>query len=65
MHEPFQIGDWINVTGLEGRVEDIQARATVVATSKGQRIVIPNAVLFTNPVVVGQPTTNSEQQHPS
>lgn len=65
MQEPFQIGDWINVTGLEGKVEDIQTRATVVATSKGQRIVIPNAVLFTNPVVVGQPNTNSEQQHPS
>jgi small conductance mechanosensitive channel len=65
MQEPFQIGDWINVTGLEGKVEDIQTRATVVATSKGQRIVIPNAVLFTNPVLVGQPTTNSEQQHSS
>jgi small conductance mechanosensitive channel len=62
MQEPFQIGDWINVTGLEGKVEDIQARATVVATSTGQRIVIPNAVLFTNPVVVGQPTTRSGQQ---
>jgi small conductance mechanosensitive channel len=65
MQEPFQIGDWINVTGLEGKVEDIQARATMVATSTGQRIVIPNAILFTNPVVVGQPTANSEQQHPS
>jgi small-conductance mechanosensitive channel len=65
MQEPFQIGDWINVTGLEGKVDDIQTRATIVATSKGQRIVIPNAVLFTNPVVVGQPTTNSEQPHPS
>jgi len=65
MQEPFQIGDWINVTGLEGKVEDIQARATLVSTSKGQRIVIPNAVLFTNAVVVGQPTTNSETQHAS
>lgn len=55
MQEPFQIGDWINVTGLEGRVEDIQTRATVVATAKSTRIVIPNAVLFTNPVVVGEP----------
>jgi small conductance mechanosensitive channel len=55
MQEPFQIGDWINVTGLEGRVEDIQTRATVVATAQSTRIVIPNAVLFTNPVVVGEP----------
>jgi len=65
MQEPFQIGDWINVTGLEGKVEDIQARATLVSAANGQRIVIPNAVLFTNAVVVGQPTTNSEPQHAS
>ncbi len=65
MQEPFQIGDWINVTGFEGKVEDIQARATLVSTSKGQRIVIPNAVLFTNAVVVGQPTATSEPQHAS
>jgi small conductance mechanosensitive channel len=55
LQEPFEIGDWINVTGLEGRVEDIQTRATVVATRRDTRIVIPNAVLFTNPVVVGEP----------
>jgi small conductance mechanosensitive channel len=50
--EPFQIGDLISVTGIEGNVEDIQARATVVATKDGRQVVIPNAVLFTNPVAV-------------
>jgi len=53
LQEPFRIGDWITVTGFEGNVEDIQTRATIIATTDGQRIVIPNAVLFTNPVVVG------------
>jgi small conductance mechanosensitive channel len=53
LQEPFRIGDWITITGFEGTVEDIQTRATVIVTSAGQRIVIPNAVLFTNPVVVG------------
>jgi small conductance mechanosensitive channel len=65
MQEPFEIGDWINITGLEGRVEDIQTRATIVSTSKGQRIVIPNAVIFTNPVVVGQPDGVPVQPHSS
>lgn len=54
LQEPFEIGDWINVTGLEGRVEDIQTRATIVTSQDGHRIVIPNAVLFTNPVTVGR-----------
>lgn len=55
MQEPFALGDWISVTGIEGRVEDIQTRATVVITPEAKRVVIPNAVLFTNPVAVGQP----------
>ena len=50
--EPFRLGDFISVTGIEGNVEDIQARATIVATKEGRRVVIPNAVLFTNPVAV-------------
>jgi small conductance mechanosensitive channel len=52
----------ISITGLAGRVEDIQTRATVVRTSQGQRIVIPNAVLFTSPVIVGQTTPKPEPE---
>jgi small conductance mechanosensitive channel len=54
MQEPFQPGDWISVTGIEGNVDDIQTRATIVSTKDGHRVVIPNAVLFTNPVSVGR-----------
>ncbi len=52
IHEPFKLGDFITVNGLEGMVEDIATRATVISTADGHRAVIPNAVLFTNPVVV-------------
>lgn len=52
MQEPFQPGDSINVTGFEGRVDDIQTRATIITTKEGHRVVIPNATLFTNPVTV-------------
>ncbi len=64
IQEPFSLGDWINVTGIEGTVQDIQTRATVVLTQDGKRVVIPNAVLFTNPVSVGQAQKKSgpEQQ---
>lgn len=54
VNEPFQLGDFISVTGIEGNVEGIQARATVIKTSEGRDVVIPNAVLFTNPVAVAQ-----------
>lgn len=35
VNEPFRLGDLISVTGIEGNVEDIQARATVVTTKEG------------------------------
>ena len=36
----------------EGTVEDIQMRATFIRTYDGRRVVIPNADLFTDTVVV-------------
>ncbi len=65
LQEPFVIGDWINVTGLEGTVEDIQTRATIVSAADGKRVVIPNAVLFTSPVVVGRPPEKQEKSEPA
>jgi small conductance mechanosensitive channel len=52
LHEPFRMGDQISVTGLEGVVDTIQTRATIIHTPDGHRVVIPNAILFTSPVIV-------------
>lgn len=57
LQEPFRIGDLISVTGIEGNVSDIQARATVVTTKEGREVIIPNATIFTNPVAVGHNNT--------
>jgi len=53
LQEPFRLGDFISVTGIEGNVSDIKARATVVTTKEGREVIIPNAVIFTSPVAVG------------
>ncbi len=50
--EPFGIGDQIVVHDFEGTVEDIQTRATLIKTYDGRRVVIPNADLFTESVIV-------------
>lgn len=55
LQEPFRIGDFISVTGIEGTVNDIQSRATVVTTKEGRQVIIPNAIIFTNPVAVERP----------
>jgi small-conductance mechanosensitive channel len=49
---PFRIGDQIIAGSHEGTVEDIQTRATFIQTYDGRRIVIPNATLFTEKVIV-------------
>ncbi len=52
LHEPFQVGDHITVTGFEGEVMAIRGRDTIVETKDGTHVVIPNSTLFMNPVVV-------------
>jgi small-conductance mechanosensitive channel len=59
LQEPFQLGDFISVTGIEGTVHDIQSRATIVNTKEGRRVVVPNAVIFTCPVGVESAATKS------
>lgn len=51
VYRPFRRGDFISVTGLEGTVESIDIRYTVLRTDT-RRIIIPNGNLFTNPVIV-------------
>ncbi|HZD57862.1 MAG TPA: mechanosensitive ion channel [Anaerolineales bacterium] len=59
---PFRIGDQIIVSGFEGTVEDIQTRATFIRMYDGRRVVIPNANLFIESVIVNTaaPTRRSQ-----
>lgn len=50
--EPFRVHDQIIVGDFEGTVEEIQTRATFIRTYDGRRVVIPNADLFTDKVLV-------------
>ena len=50
--QPFRISDQIVASSYEGTVEDIQTRATFIRTYDGRRVVVPNAELFTDTVVV-------------
>ena len=61
IHQPFHLGDTISVSGMEGTVEDIQARATVIQTKEGNRVFIPNATVFTNPVTVDRVSKKPEE----
>lgn len=49
---PFRIGDQIETNGLEGTVDHISIRNTLIHTYDGQEIIVPNAQIFTNPITV-------------
>ncbi len=52
LRQPFDVGDEIIVGGNEGTVERIESRATLIRTYDGQRVIIPNADLYTDVVQV-------------
>lgn len=52
LNEPFRVKDQIIVADYEGTVEAINIRSTEIRTYQDERVVIPNAIVFTNPVQV-------------
>lgn len=51
LEHPFFIYDRIAMGAYEGQVEDIQIRYTELRTDDGQRVLIPNSMLFSSVVV--------------
>jgi small-conductance mechanosensitive channel len=48
--KPFEIGDWVEVNDITGRVEDIDLRVSRVRTFDNERITVPNSELANNAV---------------
>ena len=48
--QPFNVGDWILVEGIEGEVVEIGLRTTLIRSSADTLITIPNANLVNSPV---------------
>ena len=47
IERPFMLGDIIEVSGVHGTVESIELRLTVLTTTDGLRVTVPNATVFT------------------
>ena len=48
----MRIGDHVECNGLEGAVESISIRETHLRQTDGQLLIVPNAVLFKNPLTI-------------
>jgi small conductance mechanosensitive channel len=51
VRRPIDVGDYVETHGYEGYVEEINLRATVVRTTDGRIVHIPNKHVFENPIV--------------
>ena len=51
VQDQFNEGDIIESNDYTGTVERVQLRATTVRTFQGQRVLIPNAMVFKNPLI--------------
>ena len=52
LREPFRQGDEITSGNYTGTVEAIETRATFIRTYDGQRIIVPNSQIYSQPVSV-------------
>jgi len=53
VYRPFALKDYVEVKGMKGLVEAIDLRYTTLK-HKGQTILLPNSLLFTNPITIGK-----------
>ncbi|MFN2463398.1 MAG: mechanosensitive ion channel family protein [Candidatus Dormibacteria bacterium] len=51
LERPFRIGDEITVNGQTGFVETVLLRVTVLRTSDGRRVLVPNQQVFTSTII--------------
>lgn len=52
IRHPFRAGDEITSGTFTGTVESIETRATYIRTYDGKRIIVPNSIIYTEPVTV-------------
>lgn len=51
LQRPFELGDVIEIEDFRGRVVDVSLRATELETLDGQNVIMPNGLVYTNPII--------------
>jgi len=49
--QPFQVGDWVEFAGVEGTVEEVGFRTTLVRRFDKSAVTVPNSIFATTPIV--------------
>lgn len=49
---PFHVGDYVETSGVEGTVDEIQIFTTIIITKDNKRVIIPNAKITGDKITV-------------
>lgn len=49
--QPFNIGDYVTLGEYSGTVKEINIRDTLIKTLSGETVIIPNQIVFENPIL--------------
>lgn len=51
LNEPFKVGDFVEIAGLQGSVVEMNIMATTLTTGDNKKIVVPNKSVWGGPIV--------------
>ena len=49
--KPFKIGDYVDISGIEGTIKNVGASITTMITIDNKRVIIPNSKIWGNPII--------------
>lgn len=50
INQPFKVGDYVSVGGIEGAVQELNMMAATLATADNKKVVVPNKVIWGAPI---------------
>jgi small conductance mechanosensitive channel len=60
LFRPFELGNQIEAGGASGTVEEMQIFSTILRTAEGKKVIIPNAKITGDKIIVHNPTDVTE-----
>ncbi len=60
--KPFKIGDLIEVDGVAGRVRELSIRSSIITTTEGSEMIVPNGELISKTLVNWTMNNNSKKE---
>ena len=51
LQRPFELGDVVKIDDFRGEIRDVSLRATEMHTMDGHDVILPNSMVYTNPLI--------------